>query len=96
MPREFSPQLRDLLDVVRDFKDGKNGFDELQAAIRRAEESVTEFDLRGLRRHLKGAEGQLELLRFTVEGDELVRAANLIAESAARAVCNALGAEDSQ
>lgn len=91
MPYELSVQLRDLLEAVRAFKAGERDVEALQIAVRCAEESVTEFELRGLRRYLQGAEGRLELLRFTAEGDHLFREAVKVADEAAGQVRHALG-----
>ena len=91
MPYELSLQLRDLLGAVRAFKAGERDLEALQFAVRSAEESVTEFELRALRRHLHGAEGRLELLRFTAEGDHLFREAVSVADEVAFRVRQALG-----
>jgi hypothetical protein len=69
MSTDLSAPLRSLLETIERFERGGAVVEVLQAAVRTAEDSATEYELLDLRRFLQSAEGKLELIRFTVESE---------------------------
>lgn len=80
MSVELSGPLNALLETMVRFELGEMPVEVLQAAVRSAEDGVTEHELRDLRRFLKTCEGKLELLRFTVDGAHLFAEALKVVE----------------
>lgn len=71
MSFELSASLRSLLETIEHFERGEVGVEIVQAAVRSAEDSVTEYEMRKLRRFLQSADGNLEFIQFTVESEDV-------------------------
>jgi hypothetical protein len=80
MNAALSGSLRSLLEIIDRFERGEVRVEVLQAAVRMAEDSVTEHDLRDLRNFLRSAEGKLDMIRFTVERDRVFEEALKVAK----------------
>lgn len=66
MRTDLPGALRAALDTAEKFDRGDVDIETLQAVIRAAGDTVTEHELRDLRRFLHSAEGQLEMARFAL------------------------------
>ena len=58
--------LRRLRDTCSDYRAGRLRMEELQSVVYQTERDVTAYDERELRKLLRSAENELELIRFTV------------------------------
>lgn len=90
----ITPPLKALLEAIERYERGEMAVDALQTAVRLAEDSVTEHALRDLRRFLRSAEGKLELIRFTVDGEHVFGQAVKVAQEVGSQVRTALGQEN--
>lgn len=67
----MTPQIQHLAMKLREFRAQQIDVDELQRVLWSTSESLTSRDDRVLRERLQGAEGQVELIRFTVEEPQI-------------------------
>ena len=94
MRADLSAPLRSALEAIALFERGEVDVEGLQVAIRTAEDSVTEYELLGLRRLLQAAEGKLELIRFTLENDYAVAEALKVAHAVRDRIRDEFGESD--
>jgi hypothetical protein len=70
LPMSLYPEvLRQLGNSCSQYRQRLIESEELQAGVRNAEELVTAYEERELRKFLHWAEGELELIRFTMNED---------------------------
>lgn len=91
MSAEPSAPLRALLEAIGRFERGEVAVEVLQSAVRSAEDSVTEYERRDLRRFLQSAEGKLELIRFTADSEHVFDQALKVAQEVGAQVRAILG-----
>jgi hypothetical protein len=91
MSTELSAPLKSLLETIDRLARGEVDVEVLQAAVRLAEDSVTEHELRDLRKYLQSAEGKLELIRFTVDSNHVVAEALKVAQDVGSRVRGTFG-----
>jgi len=91
MSADLPGPLRSLLETIERFERGEVRVEVLQAAVRTAEDSVTEYELRDLRSVLQAAEGKLDMIRFTVDSEYVFAEALKVAKDLGARVRTAFG-----
>ena len=80
MPSKYTDVLNELLGSIEDFLNGKISIQSLQTAFWNASDTISLPEERTLSDTLKSAEGQLEMIRFTVDSKDVLKKAFTIAK----------------
>lgn len=75
----YPDMMSELLDACEKKLSGLVSNDELQRVVQRAEHTIVAVEEKYIRNHLTGIEGELELIKFTVEEAEQASAGRKVA-----------------
>ena len=86
MACQSAPELLHLLSKLRQFREQKTTLDELQTTLWGTAQALTSREDKRLREQLQDAEGRMELIRYTVEKEQIGEEVRKVLEAVESAI----------